>query len=282
MSDVAEIIDDVDADEQAAFLAEMAIPEIDDEQSPVVEVAQAEEEPAAVEQVVEEEQPYSQAEIKAAFEQIKGLQKALDSTNGTYGSRLAEQQKIIDELKQSRQTNPVTLTAEHFKELAEEYGDDMAEKLARSLNNAQVLQGGNSGFDSSQLENVVAEKLSAVEQRMAEKEKQLELRALNRQHRDWKEVAAFDSTSGQVVWNNPQFGQFVSSLPEYEQRQVMNSQDADFLSDKITQFKDSIKPKAVKKQTIEAAVLPRGLGGKPAVNDEDDEEAAYRAEMARK
>jgi hypothetical protein len=287
MSDVADVTNDVDADEQAAFLAEMATQEVPDEESPEptsepVEESTTEEVEAVVEQEVEtEEQPYTQAEIRAAFEQISSLQKALDKTNGTYGSRLAEQQKIIEELKQSRNTAPVTLTAEHFKELAEEYGDDMAEKLARSLNNANILQGGN-GFDPSQLTSVVDQKLSAVEQRIIEKEKQLELRALNRQHRDWQQIASFDSSSGQIVWNNPQFGQFVSGLPEYEQQEVLNSTDADFLSEKITQFKDSIKPKAVKKQQIEAAVLPRGVGGKPVTNDVDDEEAAFRAEMARR
>ena len=287
MTDVTdEVVNDVDADEEAAFLAEMALPAVVDEQSPEdAEAVATDETPAEVTQDVEtvEAVPeYTQAEIRAAFEQISGLQKALDKTNGTYGSRLAEQQKIIDELRQSRQAAPLTLTAEHFKDLAEEYGDDMAERLARSLNNANILQGGTS-FDPSIIENAVSEKLNAVEQRIADKEKQLELRALNRQHRDWQQVAAFESLQdGSIKWANPQFGQFVSNLPEYEQQEVLNSTDADFLSDKITQFKDAIKPKAVKKQTIEAAVLPRGLGGKPTANDIDDEEAAFRAEMARR
>jgi len=252
-----------------------------------VEHIPAGEEAAAVESEPEVEQRkeifsgYTEEELKEALSQIPALRKSLDTTNGTYGARLAEQQKVIDELRQSRQQTVGKLTSDKLSRLSKEF-PEIAEMLAEDLSE-YIGTGGSAGFDQAQIDNVVAAKFQEVEERVTQKERELEVRTLNRQHRDWKEIAAYESTQdGRIIWGNPEFGKFVNTLPHEEQQQLIAGWDADFIAEKLTDFKAAIKPKVVKKQQIEAAVLPRGVGGKPTPNDIDDEEAAFRAEMARR
>lgn len=290
------VVTDESAEEQAAFLAEMAAPEVADEQSPALEEASVEqslensteannaevtEQEPEVEQRKEIFAGYTEDELKEALGQIPALRKSLDTTNGTYGARLAEQQKVIEELRQSRQQTVGKLTSDKLSRLSQEF-PEIAEMLAEDLSD-YIGTGGSASFDPDQINEVVSARVNEVEARIIKKEQELELRTLNRQHRDWREVASYTNhENGQISWNNPQFGSFVNTLPVEEQTKLRTEWDADFIAEKISAFKETIKPKVVKKQQIEAAVLPRGVGGRAISNDLDEEEAAYRAEMARR
>lgn len=287
------VVNDVDA-EEAAFLAEMAAPVVADEQSlapvdaPVVEEAKVEEAKAetpevpAVPERKEIIQGYTEEEITAKLAQIEKLQRAIDSTNGTYGTRLAEQQKRIEELQQQRQ-EMAKLSPKKLSRLKEQF-PEIAEILEQDLSEYAIQGESQPTFDSSKFEEALNTKAQALEERISKKEQELEIRALTRAHRDWQDVASFETTQdGRINWRNPEFGKWVATQPVDVQQNILNSNDADYLSDRLTEFKEAIKPKAVEKKKLDlaAAVIPRGVGGRATSNDLDDEEAAFRAEMAR-
>jgi hypothetical protein len=263
--------------EQEAFLAEMTA---DDEAPP------ADAQAPVVEEVVEAVPVrkeviagYTEEEVREALSQIGKLQKSLDTVNGTYGSRLDNQQKVIDELRQ-RGSTVGGLTTDKLTRLSKEF-PEIAEMLASDLSE-YVTQGAAPQFDPEIIERSVSTKMQLVEERIAAKERELELRALTRAHRDWRDVAAFEqSADGSIAWKNQAFGKWVDSQPAEVKTQLLNSNDADYLSDRLTEFK-AIKPKVANKEVIEAAVRPRGVQGRVAADPELDEDAAYRAEMARR
>lgn len=271
---------------EAAYLAEMATPVQPDEQSPEAEgevEANAEQE-GTQEQQSEEAQPADpMSELK---EQVAKLQKALDTTNGTYGARLAEQQKVIEQLAQQRQQTIGGMSKDKLKRLSAEF-PELAELLAEDLSEI-IGSGGSQGFDPEQFEQTLLPKTEAlVQERLEKAEQAREIRALTRRHNDWKEVAMYTvAQDGSVAWNNPEFGVYVSSLPADEQEKLVSVFDADFVGDVIAGFKEAkTKSGSGKKQSssaLEAAILPAGTGGgRPAPNPLDDEEAAFRAEMAK-
>ena len=270
--------------EQEAFQAEMSQQDLsEDAPAPVAE--------AEVEQAAEENVPepvverkeifkgYTEEELSNALAMLPKLQKALDTTNGTFGSRLADQQRTIEQLQQQRQ-GMGSLSADKLKRLSQEF-PEIAEMLAEDLN--EVIGSGAGGFDRSQVEEMVNPRVKALEDRIEQQQRESELRALNRNHRDWKEVAAFEpAQDGSVKWKNPAFGNWVNSQPEEVRKELVNGWNADYISDKLTEFKEASKPKAVNKQSLEAAVIPRGVSGRTISTELDDEEAAFRAEMARR
>lgn len=276
---MSEVVDETNV-EDAAYLAEMAAPEIDAE-VPVAE-APKEAEPAEVAAVAEPAVPerkevisgYTEEEIRAALAHIPALQKAIDTTNGTYGARLAEQQRVIEELKQQRQAIS-SISPGKLSRMAKEF-PEIAEMLEADLSEVSIQ--GNQAFDPTPLQREIL----TLREEMVQKERNLEIKALNRQHPDWKEVAAFESLQdGSVRWANPQFGQWVNSQPADVQQNIREGWDADYISSRLSEFKAATKPKAAAKKALDIAVLPRGLGGVVRADSEDDEEAAYRAEMAR-
>lgn len=273
---------------QAAFLAEMATP--DDGSDVKAPAAEPESKPAEAEvkvdpAVVERKEVLlgmTEEELRDKLGQIDRLQKAVDTTAGTFGSRLADQQRAVEELRNLRQQSG-GFSKEKLTRLSKEY-PDLAALLAEDLSEA-ITQGGGQAFDPSKVEEIVSSRISAVEERFAKKEVELEIRYLSRQHPDWKVVAAFDPTSR--TWNNPEFGEWTKTLPEDVQEALFASTDAEFLSKQLTAFKESIKKpepppvKKDKKEVLEAAVMPTGSRTRQEASETDEEAAAFRAEMAR-
>lgn len=279
MTTEQDVIVDKSAEEDAAFLAEMSAPEVADAEAPAAEPTEANQAEAPVVERKEVMAGYTEEEIKDAFNHIGKLQKALDSTNGTYGTRLDNQQRTIDELRQERQQSMGALTPSKLKRLSQEF-PEIAEMLAEDLNGL-IGQGGQA-FDPAQIEQIVTPRVQALEERMAKKEQELEIRALTKQHRDWREVATFEQQpDGRIAWKNQQFGQWADKLPAESRQKLLQSNDADFLSEQLTEFKKAVKPRVAQKQSLEAAVIPRGLSGQTQPSELADEEAAFRAEMAR-
>ena len=271
------VVNSAEQEEDAAYLAEMAIPVLEDDvNTPEAETVQPEAEVAA-EPVVERKEVfdgYTAEELKAALEMLPKMQKAIDTTNGTMGSRLADQQRALEQLQQRQSVG--TLSPEKLTRLSKEF-PEIAEMLASDLNDVM-----SHGMQGTRSDETVTAKMQEMENRITQKEQALEVRALNREHKDWKEVASYETQNGQIAWKNPAFGQWVGKQPNDVQDQIMNAWDADFLSSKLTEFKESIKPKSVKnKQVLEDAVLPRGSSNRTSGSDLDEEEKAFRAEMAK-
>lgn len=276
-------------EEDAAFLAEMANGDIG-EVAPVSSddsgnISTPEPEVAPIEEVEPERKEviagYTEQELRDALSLLPKLQKAVDTTAGTFGSRLADQGRLIEQLQKQREgvgkLTPEKLTrlSRDFPELAQLLADDLSEVMQGGVDNSQIEQVQSKVSD---LERILAEK-EAISER---KERDRAKKDLTKAHPDWQTVAMYTpDQNGNVAWNNPQFGEWFNKQDAETRDRLINEVDADFLSEQLTSFKSSIKPRAVKK-TIENAVLPAGGARQLTSSALDEEEAAFRAEMAKR
>jgi len=279
--------------EDEAFLAEMAEP-IMDADAPVIEHEPEAEEVKDAEPELEDEDPgdvetndepervevmagYTEDEIRANFEQLAKLQKSIDTTNGTFGSRFAEMQTMIEGLK-GQVGKSATLSPEIIDRVGEEF-PEFADLLRPT--DEEPLE------DEPQIEAVAPQddRINAFIEEQNQRDQSRELRSLTKLHADWQEIAMFSrDQNGLVLWNDQGFGQFVAGLPEDERHTLLNVWDADFVGDKITEYKATLEPAVQKQKTnrpsLEDAVRPKGLPGQPAPSEADEEDEAFRKEMA--
>jgi len=274
--------------EQAAFAAEMADSEgvetdakaLDSAKDDVVDEQKAEPK-ADVEQVAERKEVikgYTEEEIRGALELIPKLQKSLDTVGGTFGTKLEQQQQLITQLQAQKQAVG-SLSPEKLTRLSREY-PELAEILASDLNE-YISQGGQAAPVIDQapiIEGIVTKRLADQEVAL---ERKLELKALAKRHSDWKETASFmvDPESQAITWNNPKFGEWVQKQAPEVKTKLISVWDADFVTEQLDKFKAPTKPA---KTELDAAVLPRGTRRVIAQADENDEDAAFKAEMARR
>jgi hypothetical protein len=266
--------------EQAAFEAEMAQETVEaDAKAP--ESSTETSETSNVEPVVERKEVikgFTEDEIRAALDQLPKLQKAIDTTAGTFGSRLAEQQQLITQLQAQRQAVE-QLSPEKLVRLSQEY-PELAEILASDLNGI-IGQGGQSvAPDPKQIESIAS---SIAEQRILESERKRDLNALAKRHADWKETASFavNAQNNVVTWKNPKFGEWIQKQSPDVAARITGQFDPDYVIEQLDKFKNGSKQKA--NDDIDVAVLPKGSRRQAvASSDLSEEEAAFRAEMARK
>jgi len=244
------------------------------------DVRQEEAEPERVEVIP----GYTEEEVKEQLATIAKLRKSLDTTNGTFGSKLADMQRKIDALTAPRQSDadkpkPVPLSKDKFKRLKEEF-PELAELLAQDL--GDILQPG-AAPDLDGFKSEFEQRLAKDRQEVEQKEAKRELRLLSREHPDWKEVAAYSpAANGLVQWHNPAFGAWIATQPEDVQNTVLHGRDAFEVADTISAYKATLKTQpAVKKQTnLTKAIQPRGAATNRA-SSLDEEERLFREELAK-
>lgn len=244
-----------------------------DEELPIEDVKQAEETPpeAPVEEEVIPERVeviggFTKEELKEHLALIPKLQKAIDTTNGTYGNKIAELSKLIESMKS-------TSTSLNLDALREEY-PDIAERLAKG-NIPEVVK------------EAEVDVLEVVEAKLAEERATREQADIDRArhrlarvHPDFREIALYTVEEGIVKFPDPKFGNWLANQPKDKFDMVIGSKDADDLSDILTEYKKSLVP-VDKKPSLEAAILPKGNGlqGR-TLTDKEIEDAAFAAEMA--
>lgn len=270
--------------EQEAFAAEMADTEgvETDATAPVTAQVEATTQPeVVVEPVVERKEVikgFTEEEIRAALEELPKLRKSIDTTAGTFGQRLADQQQLITTLQAQKQAVG-NLSPEKLTRLSKEY-PELAEILASDLNE-YIGQGGQAAPVVDQapvIDAAIAQRLPDLEVQI---ERKLELKALAKRHSDWKETASFlvDPASQVITWKNPKFGEWVQKQKPEVSAKITGAWDADFVASQLDRFKEVSKPA---NKELDAAVLPRGTRRVAKTVDESDEDAAFRAEMARR
>ena len=224
--------------------------------------APVEEEPIV--ERVEVIEGFTKEELKESLALIPKLKKALDTTNGTYGNKIAEINAAIEALKSQG-------TSLNLDALREEY-PDIADRLARS---------------KVDIEKDSPDVLKIVETKLAEERAQRETEAIEasrkrlaRVHPDFRDIALYTVEDGIVKFPDPKFGNWLANQPKDKFDTVTGSKDADDLSDILTEYKKSLVP-PVKKPSLEAAILPKGNGlqGR-TLTDKEIEDAAFAAEMA--
>lgn len=275
--------------EEAAFLAEM----MDDGEPPAQE-AEALANEAAVEAKQEDHAPepervevfagYTEQEVKAALEKVNEtdalraelaqVRKGLETANGTYGNKLAQLQKTIETFAaQSTAFEP-----EDFAELAQEFGmPELTDAIVKGLNKKlkTAAKSETSADQSEAVEKLVSERMKPVEEKVAQTERKLELKALSMVHPDWQSVV-----------KEPEFGAWAkTSLTPDQFGELSDSWDSDLVSSRLTEFKAHREAQTKAASTIntrlQAAVEHRGNGGKPPRQSAiDEEEEAFRREMA--
>lgn len=266
--------------EEEAFAAEMA-----DGEPPV---AAAEAEP---EQVEHQEEPperveiiagYTEEEVKAALEKVKEtdalradlaqVRKALETTNGTYGNKLAQLQKSIADMGQGSE-----FSKDDFEELGASFDmPELTDALVKGLNKKfrAAAKASNPEMSQSEIDRLVAEKIQPFENRIVEAERKYEVKALSREHPDWKDVS-----------QSPEFGEWARSTLDQNALQELDSTwDSELISRRLSEFKahrgkQSNAEKSTKSR-LEAAVVHRGISGKQHKSAIDEEEEAFRKEMA--
>lgn len=128
-------------------------------------------------------------------------------------------------------------------------------------------------IDPKTVEQMVQERLANATQSLEQK---LEMKHLERQHKDWKQVA-----------NSMEFQSWLAAQPPEFQKQVNETWDADFVVDAISQFKASLAPAAPapapapkpspRQKQLEAAVNPKSVGGHPPAQAVDLFRAGYES-----
>ena len=249
----------------------------------------------------QDEQEAQQAEVNERVEVVPGLtqeelnqlkeqaalvpklQKALDTTNGTYGGKIAALERMIAESKaQPKQAEAITprkLSADDFKNLASEF-PELAEKIAQDLSGVISRDNNSTGVNESvdKIRAEFEEKLAARDREAIEKSK----RRLLKLHPDYQDIAKYDVTEdGLARFKDPAFGQWLSNQSEEIQDIVFRSDDVDDVSGVLTAYKQTLKPVQQEKKTaaLEKAILPKGVNSARMLSDKDREEAALQAAL---
>lgn len=216
-------------------------------------------------------------------QQNEKLQKALDKTNGTYGSQLANLQQQIQSLTQQRQekTDEVKKQISPAKlEKVREQFPELADLLEVDLSTA-IASPGMPDYDG--IKSEFQKQLDAERQARAEEMRSREIRLLKREHPDYESVAGFtlNGYNGVLQWSDAGFGNWVASQSEDVQNEIINGSDAYVLSDYITEYKKMLNQQPQKKPVnLKKAIQPKGVpAGRNTVLDE--EEQAFRDEMKR-
>lgn len=223
----------------------------------VVEESQPEPEPqeSVAEEVTEPEpKPSIEDELRQLREKVSHLEAVPDHIrrlDGRYGELHRAQQQM--------QQTKVQLSPDKFKKLSESF-PELADALASDLSEAfappaaPVPQ-----FDPAQFEDTVNSRVADALHRQEQKFN------LTMRHPDWKETTSGDG-----------FRQWASTQPAEIQHALANSWDADFISQQISAFKQTIKPVespkvSAKSKVIQAAVTPAGSRtAMPATDSEAD------------
>lgn len=284
--------------EEEAFQAEMKrLSGVDVEEAPAQEDVNEEaeetkdaepEEPKEAE-TEEAEEPELKEEandlakqLEALRQQNEKLQKALDKTNGTYGSQLSNLQQQIQLLTQQRQEKAdevqKQVSAAKLEKLRAGGFEELADLLESDLSNVSAV-------DMPDIDGLKSEFQKQIESERIAREEELQrrdLRLLQREHPDYWDVAGFSvNQNGLVQWNNAAFGNWVAGQDEDTQREIINGNDAYTLADHISAYKQTLTQQPQKKAVnLEKAIQPKGIpSGRNTVLDE--EEQAFRDEMKR-
>ena len=248
-----EVVDQSATDEfEAGFEDATTTPQ---ESSTPAQTTEAAPEQPAPEYVQITKQDWEQLLNKASvIDEMKAESKrAIDTLNGNLGGM----KQVVEQLRQGKN---VKLTPQQFKRTVSEF-PQLAELLADDLNEALGGASSAPAFSSEEIEQrakkVAQETISPFERKL-----------LRLYHRDWDTVLRSDEFK---TWQN--------TLPPDVNQALVNSNDGEFVADKITEFKDwkakhtKVAPKAnSRRQAIEAAVPVRGTGSHtPTSRSAEDE-----------
>lgn len=186
------------------------------------------------------------AVLRAKAAEVDRLRETTSKLSGSLGAM----RQAIDNLK----NQPKGVSSSALRKLAD-YFPELADTFNEEAKGAEKQ----SGAPAVDVDAVVEEKLTA---RLQEQKQAVEAKLLSVMHPDWKAVVPSD-----------EFGKWKASLDEQTRQSLDESWDAEFIGQKISEFKDWKKQTAASVQTkqrrLEAAITPRGSVATTAKTDED-------------
>lgn len=209
------------------------------------------------------------------------LYDIFDSRLRDIHTQLKELKELKEPKAQPSETPPAVktkpeITPDRLAKLKEEF-PELAELLAHDLNNLLASP----QFDPlSDLEPRFSDYDKKLKEEREAREKDrltFELRILNQEHPDWRELASYVADkNGLVRWSNPEFGAWVLTQPADAQERILDSNDAFEIAGYLNAFKKTLKQPP--KDTLTKAVQPKSIA-RPRNTVTDEEERLFREEL---
>ena len=206
---------------------------------------------------------YTEDEVKKAFATIAALEQRESKVFGSLGSM----KQALDALKSAPQPSapqPMNISVDRLKRMSAEF-PEIANLLAQDL--SEVMNSGASA-NPQQIEEIVEQR---VKTSLDKASQAYEARFLTVQHPDWKTIVKADDFVG---WKE--------GLPPDERAELDTSWDAEFIGEKITQFKEwkskTVQSKQTNQRRLEAAITPKGTSStRPAPTENDAFMAGFKS-----
>jgi len=244
-----------DTTPEPAQTAEAAAQAVTDDAAAKEAQEKAEAETKAAEAAAQAAKPviagYTEAQITELLkkaEQYDSVRGELSKVYGKFGSI----QQALDKLS-ANQTTGIALTEEDVAELEKEYSPEFAKAMLGVLNKFGSKLGGKAPKqDDGKPAAEVVDTAKEIEDRLAKATQKLELKMLNREHKDWRTVVRVQDAAGNDAGFNPAFVKWSENLTDADREKLYNSWDFEFLSDKIGAYKEHLKAEADAKAKAEA------------------------------
>jgi hypothetical protein len=225
----------------------------------------------------------TEEQITTALARVSQQQATIDKLGGRIGHLIQQ----VEQLKSTPRTVAeqrsfdlkLTRLTENFPELAEILREDLKDM---GPGEAPAAAAAGPTFTAEDVDKIVTEKLNAFQH---QQERAMEVKVLGSAHPDWEQVI-----------KTPQFAIWRDNVIA-DGKELMESENAAFISRKLTEFKDWAKativtapapaaaaPAQSNRQRLANAVLPRTAAAQPAqgpATEEDAFIAAFKAERAK-
>lgn len=182
-------------------------------------------------------------ELRQKAGQYEAVQEALNKVHGKFGSVEAQLKKLLE----AKPAN-IALTEEDVADLTKEYGAELSGALLKTLNKFGAKLGATAATDNKTV--VVDEKADVAaikeefEAKRTEDQRATELKLLNIKHGDWRKFVRSYDAAGKDVGVKPEFMAWVNTLPAADKAKTLDGWDAEFLSDKIGEYKTHLVAQA--------------------------------------
>ena len=212
----------------------------------------------AIQDIIQQNPSFSEEQVRELFEQNN---QRLFGKIGEINREVKRLEALAQSSVQSREAQPINVTAEMFSNMREEFGEDFANALARDLSQIPLSQQG--GIDQTQIDYILQQKVAQIENNF-------EMKLVTREHPDWEQIAQSQDFNG---WK--------TQLPADIQDRLDTTWDSGFISAAISAYK---RDKALhqeqlnkKHDRLEAAVMPSSSGGFDD-NYDDEFEAGFNSD----
>lgn len=212
----------------------------------------------AIQDIIQQNPSFSEEQVRELFEQNN---QRLFGKIGEINREVKRLEALAQSSVQSREAQPINVTAEMFSNMREEFGEDFANALARDLSQIPLSQQG--VIDQTQIDYLLQQKVAQIENNF-------EMKLVSREHPDWEQIAQSQDFNG---WKN--------QLPADIQDKLDTTWDSGFISAAISAYK---RDKALhqeqlnkKHDRLEAAVMPSSSGGFDD-NYDDEFEAGFNSD----